>query len=279
MRKWIWGGLALLAAAGVVAIANWLSYARAPLPEALAALQSDARVSVAQDRWISFTPAGDPPRIGLIIYPGGRIDPRGFAQPARAIAEQGYLVVIVPMPLNIAAIAPGRASEVIDAWPGIERWVLAGHSVGGTMAASFVHKHPEAIDGLAIWASFPADSNSLADRALPVAVIYASEDDALAQPERVEARRHLFPAHTRWVLIEGGDHHQFGAYEVDGPRPQRIAWAEQQRQVVAATVALLEEVAAQLPPAASMAAEPANPPLAGVTLPAPPEAAAETLDP
>ena len=254
MRKWIWGVAALLFAAGLVAVGNWLSYARAPLPEALAALQSDARVSVVQDRWISFTPTASEPRTGLIVYPGGRIDPRGFAQPARAIAEQGYLVVIVPMPLNIAAIAPDRASEVIEAWPGIERWLLAGHSVGGTMAASFVHGHPNAAAGLAIWASFPAESNSLADRDLPVVVIYASEDDALAQPDKVEARRHLLPAHTRWVLIEGGDHHQFGAYEVDGPRPERISWAEQQRQVVAATVALLDEVAAGLPAAASGAA-------------------------
>lgn len=258
MRKWIWGALALLAAAGGIAIANWLSYARAPLPEALAALQSDGRVSVAQDRWISFTPTGAAPRTGLIIYPGGRIDPRGFAQPARAIAEQGYLVVIVPMPLNIAATAPKRASEVIAAWPGIERWVLAGHSVGGTMAASYVHGHPDAIAGLAIWASFPAESSNLAARELPVSVIYASEDDALAQPDKVEARRHLLPAHTRWVLIEGGDHHQFGAYEVEGPRPERIPWAEQQRQVVEATLALLEEVAAGLPPPASAAAGTAN---------------------
>ncbi|MCC5794498.1 MAG: hypothetical protein JJT85_07155 [Chromatiales bacterium] len=240
-RRIAWVGLALLVA-GALWAASWLGYARAPLPEALAALESDARIIVEQGRWISFMPSDQPVRTGVIIYPGGRIDPRGFAQPAREIAKAGYLVVIVPMPFNIAATAPDRAAEVIASWPEIDQWVIGGHSVGGTMAARFVHQNPGAVAGLFIWASYPGDGNSLADRDLPVSVIYASEDDVLAQPFRVEARRHLLPAHTRWILIEGGDHHQFGTYEVDGPRTMRISREEQQRQVIEATLELLGEL-------------------------------------
>jgi len=41
------------------------------------------------------------------------VDPRAYAPAARALAEEGYLVVIVPMPLNLAVLAPGRAAEVM----------------------------------------------------------------------------------------------------------------------------------------------------------------------
>ena len=98
------------------------------MPEALAALQSDSQVKVTTDPWLVFQPTQSTPTTGLIIYPGGRVDPRAYAPQARAIAEKGYLVVIVPMPLNLAVFGSGRASSVIQAYPDIEKWVIGGHS-------------------------------------------------------------------------------------------------------------------------------------------------------
>ena len=59
-----------------------------------------------------------PPRIitpteGLIIYPGALIDSRAYAVLAQAVAKQGILVAIVPMPLNLAILDPNRASKPI----------------------------------------------------------------------------------------------------------------------------------------------------------------------
>ena len=42
---------------------------------------------------------------GLIFYPGGHVDPRACAPAAHKNAENGYFVVIVPMPLNHASLA------------------------------------------------------------------------------------------------------------------------------------------------------------------------------
>jgi len=237
--------LALVLVVFIAVAASWLSYARAPLADALEALVSDDSVLVSESPWLSFTPAGSRADTGVILYPGGRIDPRGFAPLARAIAAEGYLVVVPTMRLNIAALSPDRASEAIATWPDIHRWVLAGHSIGGVMAAKYAHDHPKQITGLVIWAAYPDNNTDLSGRELPVTVIYASEDDALAQPARVEARRHLLPAHTRWVLIEGGDHHQFGSYEVTGPRSALISAADQQQQIITATLALLAELPAR----------------------------------
>ena len=53
------------------------------------------------------------PRAGLILYPGGLVDPQAYAPAARDIASAGFLVVIPPMPLDLAVFAPGKAGEVI----------------------------------------------------------------------------------------------------------------------------------------------------------------------
>ena len=133
-RWWVWviGGVLVLVLLGGGGCLVWASTAAAPMPEALAALQSDALVTVSQEPSISFTPASGAPPTGFIFYPGGHVNPHAYAPVARAIAEQGYPAFIVPMPLNLAVLGSDRAADVIVAHPEIERWVIGGHSLGGT---------------------------------------------------------------------------------------------------------------------------------------------------
>ena len=53
-----------------------------PMPEALAALESDDQVTVTTGPWLVFMPAASQPAAGLIIYPGGRVDYRAYAPAA-----------------------------------------------------------------------------------------------------------------------------------------------------------------------------------------------------
>jgi pimeloyl-ACP methyl ester carboxylesterase len=230
----------LLLAAGFTA---WASVIPDPMPAALQALESDSRVEVSQDRWLVFQPTVVQPEVGLILYPGGRVDPRAYAPPARAIAEGGYLVAIVPMPLNLAVLSPDRAVHVIDAHPEIERWAIGGHSLGGAMAARFVYQNPNQAAGLVLWASYPAEGNDLSRYDLQVVSIYASRD-GLAEEGQVLASRELLPDSTRWVLIEGGNHAQFGWYgPQSGDNPAAVSREEQMSQVVQATLELLAQIA------------------------------------
>jgi pimeloyl-ACP methyl ester carboxylesterase len=182
------------------------------------------------------------PAVGLILYPGGRVDPRAYAPPARAIAAGGYLVVIVPMPLNLAVFGPNRAAEVMDTFPGIELWAIGGHSLGGAMAARFAYRQSSAVHGLVLWASYPAASDDLSARELAVVSIYGTRD-GLATGEKIAASRPLLPAETCWVAIVGGNHAQFGWY---GPQsadnPATISREAQQQEVIAATLALLTDL-------------------------------------
>lgn len=226
----------LLAVAGFTA---WAYTPLGPMPEALAALQSDAAVQVSTSPWMTFTPVGGQPTAGFIIYPGGRVDARSYAPVAREIATQGYLVVITPVPFNLAVFNPAAADAVIAAHPEIGHWAIGGHSLGGAMAANYVFTHPDTVQGLALWAAYPAGNNSLADRALAVTSIYATAD-GLATVDKIDASRPLLPANTRYVAIEGGNHAGFGWYGPQGGDGQAaISRAEQQAQIVDATTALL----------------------------------------
>jgi hypothetical protein len=244
-KRWWWLALLLLLLLllALVAFVIWAVTGPGPMPEALAALQSDDAVLVQTEPWLVFQPAGDLLATGLILYPGARVDPRAYAPAARALAEEGYLVVIVPMPLNLAFFAPRRAGEVMAAFPRVEHWAVGGHSLGGAMAANFALTHPEAVKGLALWAAYPASGDDLSDHQLAVSSIYGTRD-GVATPAEIDASRPLLPASTYWTAIEGGNHAQFGWY---GPQPgdndATITREEQQAQIVAATLQLLQQLA------------------------------------
>jgi dienelactone hydrolase len=241
-RRWIWVGLAALLVGALAWGYSWASYARPPLDEALAALESGGQVEVELEPWLIFRPTGGEPQTGLIFYPGGRVDPRGYAPLLREIAAQGYLVVVPSMPLNMAAFDINAADEIIPAFPEVERWAIGGHSVGGTMAAQYASRNPETISGLVIWASFPADSADLSEADLPAVTIFGTLDPR-ANPASVAERADLLPLTTVYTAIEGGDHHQFGSYLIDPEEDlAAISREAQQAQIVQATLDLLGEV-------------------------------------
>lgn len=128
----------------------------------------------------------------------------------RPIAAAGHLVVVVKPPLGIAFLAGGPGA-VFDAHPEVVRWVVAGHSLGGTAAASATGD--PRVSGLLLWASYPA--GDLSGYGLP-ALSISGDRDGLATPADIAAARPLLPATTEYVVIAGGVHAFFGDY---GPQP------------------------------------------------------------
>ncbi len=140
--KWVGLGIIMVLAIAVIGFVIWGSTPSGPMPEATAALQSDVKVQVGTGPWITFTPVGVQPTTGFIFYPGGHVDARAYAPMLRQIAERGDLVVLVPMPLNLAVFGVNRADQVIAAHPEIEHWVIGGHSLGGAMASAYLYGKP-----------------------------------------------------------------------------------------------------------------------------------------
>jgi hypothetical protein len=223
----------------VVAAAGYLVWASNGVPastKALAAMQGNQQLVVTDDSWISFSPRMPALETGIIFYPGAQVDPRGYAPLMRALAQRGYLAIIVRMPFNLAVLGIDRAEAVIAAYPGVEKWVIAGHSLGGVMAAQFVADHQAAISGLGLLAAYAATDISF--HSLPVSSIYGSLDEA-ATPAEIETAAHLLPAHTSYIVIDGGDHYQFGGFE-NAPRTATIALDQQQQQTLAALLQLMK---------------------------------------
>jgi pimeloyl-ACP methyl ester carboxylesterase len=204
----------LTAAAAYV---GWSFVAFRATAAARAALESDARVTVtrAEGYW-SFRPAGSN-AVGLIFFPGGLVDPVAYAPLAHAIANAGYTVLLVEVPRRGAfegAEGPEvfeRARKAARQTAAVRRWVVAGHSRGGGVAATLVRNgFPQLAGLILIGTTYPRDF-SLAALKVPVTRIYAT-DDTIASEEKLERTHANLPASTRMVRIDGGNHSQFGYY-------------------------------------------------------------------
>jgi hypothetical protein len=220
----------------------WFSLPQQVLPEADAALVSTQDLAVTDDGGtLTFAPTVGA-TTGFILYPGAKVPPKGYAVPARAIAEQGYLVVIPSMPLNFAVLNADAATGIIASHAEISSWAIGGHSLGGAMAGQFVAGHPDMVDGLVMWAAYTASDTSA--RGVAATVIYGSLDsgaDRISSPESLA----LLPADTTVIEIEGGNHANFGSYtgQPNDP-PATIPLEEQHARAVEATVAVLEAISA-----------------------------------
>ena len=232
----------LIAGGAAFAVLNGRGQAQ---PEAVAALESDAQVTVSRvagQDWYVFSPAAGAASTGLILYPGGFVDPVAYAPIAREIAARGYLVVLDPMALNLAVTGINSADAIIAAFPEIAHWAIGGHSLGGAMAAEYVKNNPGAVDGLVLWAAYPAENTDLSSLPLAVVSIYGDADGVASVADVTGAAERL-PADARFILIGGGNHTQFGAYGQGlqrGDNPATISREEQQAAIVAGTLELLE---------------------------------------
>jgi hypothetical protein len=249
MRHWRWRRIiavgALIALVLVVVGAAWYLQPQPVLPEADAALVSGASVTVDDSNGrITFTPT-DGATTGLVLYPGAKVPPKAYAVAARAIAEQGYLVVIPSMPLNLAVLGSDAALDVMNSHPEITTWAVGGHSLGGAMAGQFVANHPDKATGLVLWGAYSAADVS--NTGVQWAVIYGTLDagaDKIASASSMA----LLPAGAAVTVIDGGNHANFGSYtgQPNDP-PATIPREQQQAQAVDATVALLKSITAPDP--------------------------------
>lgn len=228
-----------IAAIVVMGFIIWAGSALGPEPAALAALRSDDHVTVSLDKYAVLQPASRKISTALVFYPGARVDYRSYAAPLRRIAAEGYLVILLPVRLNLALFDVNAADRPISAFPEIRHWVVGGHSMGGTAAAAYAGRH-RGIDGLVLWASYPANK-TLMNSNLQILSVYGTLD--MSGVEAFEASRANLPSTAKYVIIDGGNHAQFGDYGFQpGDKEAAIPSLEQQKQVVEATVKFLKEV-------------------------------------
>lgn len=255
-RKPIWPKIrAVWATLGTIAFlgfAGWSLIAYRANDDAADALVSDQQVQVVRSaqHW-SFTPAGASlGDVGLLFFPGALVDPAAYAPLLRRVALAGYPVLLVEVPRRGAfggadgGEVLGRARRAMQEEPSTPRWVIAGHSRGGVIASRFVREGGSNIAGLVLLGTSHPRDFSLAEAKVPVTKVLGTRD-GVAPVEKSERNRHLLPATTRWVLIEGGNHSQFGSYGFQPmDRFARIDRGRQHELAGQAIVDMLQSVAA-----------------------------------
>lgn len=239
---WIIAGLSFL---------TWLVYSYQSRGFPASVLQSDELITVTQNsKFISFIPQANRRSTGLFFYPGGMVDPKSYAPMARRVAENGFVVYIVKLPLGSAPWSGQEASvwdytrQLMDTNPSIQRWVLGGHSRGAAIASRFAFYNQDLFSALIlIGTSHPKDAEfDLSNSALHVMKIYATRD-GLASPSEIEETSKFLPDNTVWVRIDGGNHSQFGYFgTLLGDNPAEISREEQQAMTISAILSVLNEV-------------------------------------
>ena len=203
--SWITAAVLLVLAIAAAAYAG--DYYRADLAAELAMRGSEA-VTVEQTGNLTvFAP--ETPEAGLIFYPGGKVAHTAYAPLLLSLAEENILCVLVEMPLNLAVLDMDAAEGIPEQFPEIENWYIGGHSLGGSMAASYAAKNAEELEGLILLAAY--STADLTETGLEVLSIYGSEDGVLNMEKYGQYLPNL-PEGTREWVIDGGNHAQFGSY-------------------------------------------------------------------
>ena len=206
MKKFFkWAGLVVLGLL-VIAVAGffiWTQFTYGPTDEATQYAEEGTLV----DNRLEFGDTAS--EVGVILYPGAKVEKEAYAYYGTRLAEEGVFVAIPSLRLNLGILDIDAAAPIIEAHPEIERWIVAGHSLGGSAASGYALEHQELVDGVIFLASYPI--SSMVDSDLRVLSI-SGELDGLAVPEDIDASRNDLPDDSQFVQIEDGNHANFGMY-------------------------------------------------------------------
>ena len=186
----------------------------------LEVLARDSGVTVQDD--LTVLSPSYPTDTGLIFYPGAKVEGAAYLPLLDRLRQTGLTCVLVEMPFRMAIFDADAAEDVMEQFPDIEHWYIAGHSLGGAMASQFAADHPEEIDGLILLGAYLYGDYPPADTLTVYGSLNQSVEDKLDYTENV-------------VEIQGGNHAQFGNYGPQkGDAPATISAEEQQAQTMEA---------------------------------------------
>jgi pimeloyl-ACP methyl ester carboxylesterase len=243
----VWLSRCALVVSGAVII-GLLAYLRPMSASQLAvdALDDAGGVSVEVTRSMNrLTPDAGPRPVGLAFYPGARVDPQAYTHLLRPIAEAGYEVVIFKQPYNLAILDSNAADAVIgDPDDPIDTWVIAGHSLGGAMAARYAESQQDELVGLLLYAAYPV--NNMSERTNLAVMSVFGTADAIADPTDIEQRMSDLPPATEFVAVDGAIHSFFGDYGIQrGDGNPTVSREQAQREIADASIRFLATLEAR----------------------------------
>ena len=114
--------------------------------------ENEVEVKTLENDYLVFEP--EEMKDGFIFYPGGRVEYTAYIPLMKALASEGMLCILVEMPFNLAVFDINAADRLQEMYPEIEDWYIGGHSLGGSMAASYLSENSDSFDGLILICSY-----------------------------------------------------------------------------------------------------------------------------
>jgi hypothetical protein len=166
-----------------------------------------------------------PSDTGFIFYPGGKVEAAAYLPILEKIKQKcGITCILVKMPLNLAVFNSDAAENIMTKFPNIKNWYIGGHSLGGAMASSFASKNPDKVKGLILMGAY-IYGDYPPGKALTVYGTFNSNlEKDIHYTENI-------------VVIEGGNHAQFGNYGKQKGDPDATITAETQQNIAVDAIA------------------------------------------
>lgn len=173
---------------------------------------------------------------GIIFYPGGKVEESAYGPILSRLAENGICCVTVKMPFHLAVFKKDAAKQVMEEIPGVKRWYIGGHSLGGAMAADFAAEWGQDFGGVILLAAYPTKNLG----SIPVLSIYGEKDGVLNREKYQESIG--YAENLTEYVISGGNHAGFGNYgEQKGDNAPEITAEEQWQETVGLILEFLWE--------------------------------------
>ena len=180
-------------------------------------------IKILEDNTIVYMPKGA--RTGLVFYPGGKVEYTAYIPLMEECASRGVACVLLKVPFNLAVFDVNAAEGVQEMYPEISEWYIGGHSLGGSMASSYLSENTDDFDGLILLGSY--STADISETSLKVLSVYGSEDMVLNR-EKYNQNIINLPEDFTEIVLDGGCHAYFGMYgEQEGDGKPAISNEEQ----------------------------------------------------
>jgi hypothetical protein len=189
---------------------------------AVTAMENDNTIT--KDGSLTILSPSTPSDTGLIFYPGGKVEDIAYIEMLEKLRQKGITCVLVKMPFNLAVFDGNAANKVYGKLPQIKNWYIGGHSLGGAMASKYASKHQDNLKGLILLGSYIYGDISPAD----ALTVYGSLDGVLDK-SKVDYTENV-------VVINGGNHAQFGNYGLQKGDGTATISSEQQQNEAAGKI-------------------------------------------
>ncbi len=199
---------------------------------AIAVMQSEDTMRV-QDNLIILSPTM-PSDTAVIFYPGAKVEYTAYIPILEKLRQNGITCVLIKMPFNLAIFDQNAANKVFDELPDIKNWYIGGHSMGGAIASSYAANHKDKVKGLILLGAYIYGEVSPENALTIYGTLNSNLEKNIDYTENV-------------VIIEGGNHAQFGNYgEQKGDPPATISREDQQNIAVKAILDFIQEKSKEL---------------------------------